>query len=108
MYYTVKTLAAKNFGEKFAAKDWYKKLWWRMLTCFTNCQSLINNKMKPNDAIPYINEHNKTNSVFSRICLVPHASSVLFDDDEGYMYILCMTVESMIHGYHELYKQTIA
>jgi len=78
-----------------------------MLTCITNRQSLINNKTKPNEAIPNIDEHNKTNSVFSRICLVPYASSMLFDDGKGYMCILCMTVESMIHGYHELYKQTI-
>jgi len=36
--------------------------------------------MKQNDA--NIDEHNKTNSVFSRIYLVPCASSVLFDDGE--------------------------
>jgi len=29
-----------------------------------------------------IDQHNKTNSVFSRIYLVPRASSALFDDDE--------------------------
>jgi len=69
---------------------------------------MINNKIKPNEAMPNIHEHNKMNSVFSRICLVPHASSMLFDDGEGYMCILCMTVESMMHGYYELYKQTIA
>jgi len=32
---------------------------------------------------------------------VPHASSVLYDDGKGYMYILSMTVESIIHGYHK-------
>jgi len=71
----------KNFGgKKFAAaKDWQKKLW-QMLTCIANCQSSINSKTKPNKAIPNINEYNKTNSVFSRICLVPCASSMLFDD----------------------------
>jgi len=71
-----------------------------MLTCIANRQSLINNKTKLNEAIPNNDEHNKMNSVFSRICVVPHASIVLFDDDEGYVYILSMTVESMIHNYH--------
>jgi len=72
-----------------------------MLTCIVNCQSLINNKTKPNEVIPNIDENNETNSVFSRIGLVPCASSVLFDDGEEYMHMLSMTVESMIHGYHE-------
>jgi len=44
--------------------------------------------------LPNIDEHNKANSVFSRICLVPRASGVLFDDEKH-------TVESMIHGHHE-------
>jgi len=55
--------------------------------------------MKPNEAIPNINEHNKTNSVFSRVCLVPRASSMLLDDSKEFMYIL--SIESMIRGYHE-------
>jgi len=74
-----------------------------MLTCITNHQSLINNKMKLDEAIPNIDEHNKTNSIFSRICLVPRANSVLLDDGKGYVYILSMTVESMIHGYQANY-----
>jgi len=41
-----------------------------------------NSKTRPNEAIPNIDEHNKMNSVFFRICLVPCASSVLFDDGE--------------------------
>jgi len=30
--------------------------------------------------------------------------SMLFDDSEGYMHILSMTVESMIHGYQANYS----
>jgi len=45
-----------------------------------------------------IDEHNKMNSVFSRIYLVPLASSVLFDDGE----VNCSPYLSWI------YKQTIA
>jgi len=95
----------KNLGKKAAAKDLAKKT---LANVDLHHQSPINNKTKPNKANPNIDENNKLNSIFSRICLVPCASSVLFDDGEGYMCILCMTVESMIHGYHELYKQTIA
>jgi len=65
-----------------------------MLTCIANRPSLINSKTKPNEAIPNIDEHNKTNSVFS-ICLMPRASSVLFNDGEAW------TVQSIIRGYHE-------
>jgi len=72
----------KNFGKKAVAKDWQKKLWLRMLTCIGNRQSLINNKTKPNEAIPNIDEHYKMNSIFSRICLVSRASSTLFGDGE--------------------------
>jgi len=72
-----------------------KKLW-QMLTCIVNRQSSINSKMKPNKSIPNIDEHNKTNSVFFRICLVPRASGVFL------MMVRC-TVESMIW----IYKQTI-
>jgi len=57
--------------------------------------------MKPNEDISNIDEHNKTNSVFSRIFLVPRTSSMLFDEVKGYVHILSMTVESMIRGYHD-------
>jgi len=81
-YCTVKSFGGKKFGKKAAAKDWQKNFW-QMLTYIANRQSSINSsKMKPNEAIPNIDEHNKTNSIFSRICLVPRASSVLFDDGE--------------------------
>jgi len=53
-----------------------------MLTYIANRQSSINSKTKQNEVIPNNDEHNKTNSVFFRICLVLHASSVLFDDGE--------------------------
>jgi len=72
-------------AKRATARYWQKKLW-QMLSCIANFQSSINSKMKPNDAIPNINEHNKTNSVFSRIYLVPCASSVLFDDGEVRVY----------------------
>jgi len=52
----VKTFAVKKFGEKATAKDWQKKLW-QILTCITNHRSSISNKMKPNEAIPNIDEH---------------------------------------------------
>ena len=57
--------------------------------------------MNLNEAILNIDERNKTNYIFSRICLVPHASSILFDDGKikgTCIYILSMTVESMICG----------
>jgi len=50
------------------------------------------------DYIRNIAEHNRTNSVFSKIYLVSHASSVLFDDGE----VNCSPYLSRI------YKQTIA
>ena len=52
-----------------------KKLW-QMLTCITN------HWLTKNEAIPNIDEYNKMNTIFSRICLVPRASNVLFDDGE--------------------------
>jgi len=69
----------KKFDKKGYCKALAKKT---LANVDLHRQSLINSKTKPNDAIPNIDEHNKTNSVFFRICLVPHASSVLFDDDE--------------------------
>jgi len=68
-------------AKKATARHWQKILW-QMLTFFANHQSSINSKTKPNNAIPSIDEHNKTKSVFSSICLVPHDSSVLLDDGE--------------------------
>ena len=48
-----------------------------------HCESLINSEMaKPTETIPNIDEHNKMKSIFSRICLVPHASSMFFDEGE--------------------------
>jgi len=79
--YSKKLWRSKSLVKRATARHWQKKLW-RMLTCIANHQSLINSKTKLNDAIPNINEHNKMNSIFSRICLVPHASSMLFDDGE--------------------------
>jgi len=89
-------LAVKKFGEKTAAKDWQKTL----ANVDLHHQLLINN-MKPNEAIPNIDEYNKMNSVFSRICLVPHASSVLFDDDE----VHCRVYDLWLS---QIYKQTVA
>jgi len=77
-----------------------KKLWW-MLTCIANRQSSINNKTKLNEAIPNIDEHNEANPVFSRIYLVPHASSVLFDGGEVHCRIYDLWLS-------RIYKQTIA
>jgi len=57
--------------------------------------------MKPNEAIPNIDEHNKMNSIFSRICLVPHASGVLFDDGK----VHCRVYDPWLS---QIYKQTIA
>ena len=56
--------------------------------------------MKPNEAIPNINEHNKTNFVFSRICLVPCISGGLFDDGEMHcrVYDPCLS---------QIYQQTM-
>jgi len=73
-------LAVKTLAKRLLQRIG-KKLW-RMLTCIANHQSSINDKTKPNKAIPNIDEHNKANFVFSRICLEPPASSVLFDDGE--------------------------
>jgi len=100
------------YGKKLWQKSRCKalaKILWRMLTYIAIRQSSINNNTKPNKAIPNINEHNKTNSVFSSICLVPHASSMLFDDGERYVYIyvLSMTVESMICGYHKYISELL-
>ena len=75
----------KKFGEKAAAKDWRKTL----ANVDLHHQSSIISKTKLNKAIPNIDEHNKTNSVFFRICLVPRASGVFL------MMVRC-TVESMI------------
>jgi len=93
----VKTLVVKNFGKKAAAKDWRKKLG-RMLTYIANRQSSISSKTKLNESIPHVDEHNKTNSIFSRICLVPHASDVLCDDGE---------VHYRVYDPWLIYKQTI-
>jgi len=41
----VKNFGSKKFGEKAALQGLAKKLW-QMLTCITNRQSKINNKMK--------------------------------------------------------------
>jgi len=92
-------LAVKKFGEKGYCKVLAKKLWW-MLTCIANRQSSINSKTKPNNAIPNIDEHNKMNSVFLRICLVPCASSMLFDDGE----VHCRVYNPWLS---RIYKQTI-
>jgi len=72
-----------------------------MLTCITNCQSSINSKTKLNEVISNIDEHDKMNSVFSRICFAPCASSVLFDDGEVHcrVYDQCLS---------QMYKQTIS
>jgi len=88
----------KKFGEKGYCKALMKKLW-QMLTCIANCSSLINSKTL-NEAIPNIDEDNKTNSVFS-ICLMPRASSVLFNDDEAD----CTVYNPWLS---QIYKQTIA
>jgi len=93
-------LAVKKFGEKAAANDWQKKLW-QMLTSIAHYQSSINSKTKPNKEIPNLNEHNKMSSIFSRICLVPCASSVLFDDGE----VHCRVYDLWLS---RIYKQTIA
>jgi len=54
--------------------------------------------MKQNDA--NINEHNKMNSIFSRIYLVPCDSSMLFDDGE----VHCRVYDPWLSW---IYKQTI-
>jgi len=92
-----KNFGGKKLGQKSCCKGLAKKT---LVNVDLHCQSSINGKMKPNEAIPNIDE---THSVFSRICLAPHANSVLFDDGEGYVYILYMTVESMIHDYQAIY-----
>jgi len=65
-------LAVKKFGEKGYCKALAKKT----LANFELTSPIINHR---NEAIPNIDEHNKTNSVFSRIWSVLFASSV-FDD----------------------------
>ena len=60
----------QSIGEKNFGKCWL-------------ASPIVNHQLTVNEeAIPNINEYNKTNSVFSRICLVPRASNMLFDDGE--------------------------
>jgi len=61
-------------------------------------QSSINSKMKPNGSIPNIDEHNKANSIFFRICLVPRASSMSFDDGE----VHCRVYDSWLSRIYKL------
>jgi len=96
----VKNFGSKKLWQKGCCKGLVKK---PLANVDLHRQSLINSKTKPNEAIPNINVHNKKHSIFSRICLVPHASSMLFDDGEGYVYMLYLTVESMIHAYQANY-----
>jgi len=72
-----------------------------MLTCIANPQSSINSKTKLNELIPNIDEHNKMDSVFFKICLLPCASSVLFDDGDTHCRVYDLWLS-------RIYKHTIA
>jgi len=67
-YCTVKNFGGKKVWWKGCCKGLAKKLW-QMLTCIADRPSSINSKTKLNESIPNINEHNKMNSLFFRICL---------------------------------------
>jgi len=76
----VKNFGSKKVWQKGCCKGLAKKLW-QMMTYITNYQPSINSKTNPKQ-FSNIDEYNKTSSVLSRICLVPRASSMLFDDGE--------------------------
>jgi len=86
----------KSLAKRLLQRIGKKTLW---LNVDLHHQSSINSKTKPNEAIPNIHQHNKINSVFSRICIVPCASSLLFDDGE----VHCRVYEPWLS---QIYKQT--
>ena len=88
-------MAVQNFGKKAAAKDWQKTLG------NIDLQIMINSKMKPNESIPNISEHNIMNFIFSRICLVSRTSGVLFDDGKVHYRVYDLWLS-------QIYKQSIA
>jgi len=98
-YRTVKKLlVVKKLAKRLLQRIGKKTL--ANVDLHANRQLSINSKTKPNESIPNIDEHNKTNSAFFRICL-RHVLVVCCS-----MMARC-TVKSMIHGYHKYNKQTI-
>ena len=91
---------SKKFNKKAAAKDWQKNFGKCWLALPIANHRLINSKMKPNEAITNIDEHNKMNSVFFRIFFVPRTSSMLFDDGK----VHCRAYDLRLS---QIYKQTI-
>jgi len=94
-------LAVKNLAKRLLQRIGENSLANVDLYRQSSINSLIISKMKLNKAIPNIDEHNKTNSIFFRVCLVPRAIIVLFDDGE----VHCRVYDSWLS---RIYKQTIA
>jgi len=97
--YSKKLWRSKSLAKRVTARNWRKKLW-QMLTCIANHRSTVNN------AIPNIDEHNKTNSVLSRIWSVLHASTMLFDDGKVHCRVYDLWL-SLIYVYKLLLESEL-